>query len=99
MPNMSKAAAVVLAGSLVSSPAVAHAERGSPPYATPTFYPFSESDASDYSDYRPVLNADATVVIFERTFTDNANFTQLYTADLATNVVQQFVNIEGARPD
>jgi hypothetical protein len=99
MPNMSKAAAVVLAGSLVSSPAVAHAERGSPPYATPMFYTFSESDASDYSDYRPVLNADATVVIFERTFTDNPNFTQLYTADLATNVVQQFVNIKGARPD
>ena len=40
MPNMSKAAAVVLAGSLVSSPAVAHAERGSPPYATPMFYTF-----------------------------------------------------------
>jgi hypothetical protein len=65
----------------------------------PIFYPFSEPDASNYSDYRPVLNANATIVLFERTFTDNPNVTQLYTADLTTNIVQRFVNIESQRPD
>jgi WD40-like Beta Propeller Repeat len=96
---MSKTGPFFLAGLLLLSAATATARGGNPPYATPIFYPFSEPTASGYSDYRPVLNADATMVIFERTFTDNPNVTQLYAADLATNVVQGFVNIEAARAD
>jgi hypothetical protein len=93
---MSKAKPIFLAGLLLSLPAIVYAEDSDPHFATPIFYRFSEPDASDY---RPVLNADATVVIFERTFKKNPNFTQLYTADLANNVVQRFVDIESTRPD
>jgi len=96
---MSTAAAISLAGLLLFPLGIPDAGASTSGYATPIFYPFSPPDASDYSDYRPVLNADATVVIFERTFTNNPNFTQLYTADLTTNVVQQFVNTESLRPD
>jgi hypothetical protein len=63
------------------------------------FYPFSQADASDYSDYRPVLNADATFVVFERTFIDAPNDTKLYIANLATNTVQRLVDIDSERPD
>jgi hypothetical protein len=43
------------------------------------FYFYSTSEASDY---RPVLNADATVMIFERTFEDRPAGTKLYSANL-----------------
>ena len=80
---------------------MANAEDGSPSFATPNFYSFSPPDAAAFSDYRPVLNADVTAVIFERTFTDNLNFTQLYIANLTTSPaqVQPFVSISSLRPD
>jgi hypothetical protein len=59
-------------------------------------YFFSTAEASDY---RPVLNADATVVIFERTFKDHPNVTKLYSASLIARTVQQFVDIASFRPD
>jgi hypothetical protein len=99
MRNILKSAAAFLTGLLLSSLTIANAADINPPYATPIFYPFSKLEDSDHSDYRPVLNADATMVIFERTFKDNPNFTQLYTADLATNMVQRLVNTESFRPD
>ena len=99
MRNTPTAAAIFLAGLLLFPLGIVNAGDGGLRYATPIFYPFSQPDAGDYSDYRPVLNADATVLIFERTFTNNPNFTQLYTAELATNTIQQFVDIESLRPD
>ena len=99
MRSMPTAAAIFLAGLLFFPLGIVNAGDGGLRYATPIFYPFSQPDAGDYSDYRPVLNADATVLIFERTFTNNPNFTQLYTAELATNAILQFVDIESLRPD
>ena len=69
------------------------------PFAKPNFHAFSQQNDSDFSDYRPVLNAEATAVLFERTFNKNPNFAQLNIADLTTNTVQRFVNIESFRPD
>ena len=71
----------------------------SPPYASPVFYPFSQPDDGDYSDYRPVLSADAASMIFERTFSADPGQTKLYIADLATNDVKPLVNIASLRPD
>ena len=36
----------------------------------------------EISDYRPVVNADASAVIFERTFASNPNVTTLYSLSL-----------------
>lgn len=94
--RLSLAAAVLL-----FSQEMANAAEPGPLYAIPNFYPFSPPDAADLSDYRPVLNADATAVIFERTFTDNRSLTQLYIANLTTNPaeVQPFVVVSSQRPD
>jgi hypothetical protein len=53
----------------------------------------------DFNDYRPVLNADATTVIFERNPVASPNDIKLYSADLATMNVQPFVSIRSTRPD
>jgi hypothetical protein len=87
------------AGLSLLSQHTAIANDNNPPYAAPIFYPFSQPDASDYSDYRPVLNADATFVVFERTFADAPNDTKLYIANLATNTVQRLVDVDSERPD
>ena len=63
------------------------------------FYPFSQPDDGDYSDYRPVLSADAASMIFERTFSADPGQTKLYIADLATNDLKPLVNIASLRPD
>jgi hypothetical protein len=60
------------------------------------FYFYSTSEASDY---RPVLNADATVMIFERTFEDRPAGTKLYSANLIARTIQPFVDIASFRPD
>ena len=62
---------------------------------------FSQPNDSGFSDYRPVLNAGATAVIFERTFADNPNFTQLYIANLTTSPAQAqpLVGVSSFRPD
>jgi WD40-like Beta Propeller Repeat len=85
-----------LAGLLFFLPDIADAAGDSPPFAPPVFYFFSTIEASDY---RPVLNADATVVIFERTFADRPNVTKLYSANLVARTVRRFVGIASLRPD
>jgi hypothetical protein len=71
---MFKVNPIFLAGLLLFLPDTAHAVGGSPPFAPPVFYFFSTIEASDY---RPVHNADATVVIFERTFRDHPKITKV----------------------
>src|SRR5271163_4593668 len=92
---------LAVAAVLLSSQGTALAGEGAPQFATPNFYAFSPQDDTDFSDYRPVLNADATAVIYERTFADNPNFTQLYIANLTTNPaqVQPLVAVSSFRAD
>ena len=54
---------------------------------------------SEVNDYRPVLNADATMVIFERNPIATPHDVKLHIADLATGDVQPFVNFASTRPD
>jgi hypothetical protein len=54
---------------------------------------------SQVSDYRPVLNAEGTTVIFERNAITTPHDVKLYRADLATGDVQPFVNFASARAD
>ena len=98
---MSKTSLLFAVGLLLFRPAIAGAGGDNPSYATPMFYHFSQPDDSNFSDYRPVLNADASAVIFERTFTSSPNFTQLYIANLTPNPaqVQPFFGVEALRPD
>ncbi len=51
------------------------------------------------SDYRPVVNAEGTRVIFERNPTTSPNDIKLYSLDLATRGVQPFINFASTRPD
>jgi len=64
----------------------------------------------DVNDYRPVVNAEGTKVVFERYPTGNASDvklyptgnasgTKLYILDLATGDVQPFVTFASTRPD
>jgi WD40-like Beta Propeller Repeat len=98
---MTKVRLPAVAAVLLFSQRSALAREGTPPFANPNFYAFSEPNDSDFSDYRPVLNADATALIFERTFADNPNFTRLYVANLTTNPaqVQPLVGLSSLRAD
>jgi hypothetical protein len=51
------------------------------------------------NDYRPVVNAEGTTVIFERNATSTPNDIKLHSLDLATGDVQPFVNFASTRPD
>ncbi len=51
------------------------------------------------NDYRPVINAEGTRVIFERNLTATPEDVKLYSADLATGDVQPFVNFASTRAD
>jgi hypothetical protein len=93
---MSKTKPIFLAGLLLVVSAIANAQDSGPSLARPEQYFFSTAEASDY---RPVLNADATAVIFERTFKDYPQVTKLYSANLIARTVQQFVDIASFRPD
>ncbi len=95
MPRTSLSVAL---GLLLLLPAFAGASGGNPPYATPAFYSFSQPDGQ-YSDYRPVLNADGTAVIFERSL--GSGPVELYIANLMTSPiqVQKLFGMEGTRPD
>jgi hypothetical protein len=53
----------------------------------------------DVNDYRPVVNAEGTMVIFERNPTAMPNDVKLYIADLSTGNVQRLVNFASARAD
>ena len=54
---------------------------------------------SEVNDYRPVLNADATKVIFERNPIAMPNDVKLHIVDLSTRDVHRFVNFASTRPD
>jgi len=80
--------------------------RGSRPTSTPRPPPsrFVEPNFllpanPDVSDYRPVLNAEGRMVIFERNPTATPTDVKLYIADLSTGNVQRFVNFASARAD
>ena len=52
----------------------------------------------DVNDYRPVVNAEGTTVIFERNATATPNDIKLHSIDLASGDVQPFVNFASTRP-
>jgi hypothetical protein len=83
------------AASLLIAPNIVMAQ-STPLLVTPQFLlPIDDK----VTDYRPVVNAAGTAVIFERTFTDNPDVTRLYNLDLTTLKATQFVNIQSFRPD
>jgi hypothetical protein len=53
----------------------------------------------DVNDYRPVVNAEGTQVIFERNPATSPNDVKLYSLDLATHSVQPFVGFASTRAD
>jgi hypothetical protein len=67
-----------------------------PPFVEPNFL---LPPNADVNDYRPVLNAEGTVMIFERNHTATPNDVKLYTAVLSPGNVQPFVNFASARAD
>jgi hypothetical protein len=70
--------------------------QSAPPFATPHFL-LPEDDS--ITDYRPVLNANGTVAIFERTFSASPNVTKLYSIDPTSLQVAKFVDVQSFRPD
>ena len=54
---------------------------------------------SNVNDYRPVVNADGTVVVFERNPVTAPHDMKLHSANLSTGDVQPFVNFASTRPD
>ena len=98
---MLRAMALVMVGSLlVALPAFAgdksEPHSSSPPLVDPVFLAFKTNDTSDY---RPVLNAAGTVVVFERTFAATPNVTKLFSAQLSGGAASPFVTIASTRPD
>jgi hypothetical protein len=66
------------------------------PFVEPHFLLPPDPDANDY---RSVVNAEGTKVIFERNPTASANDVKLYILDLSTHDVQPFVEMASTRPD
>jgi hypothetical protein len=81
--NLAKLKAILVVGIMLFLPASADADSSLPPFATPIFPQLLHDDAA--SDYRPVLNALGTVVIFERTFKDTPKVTKLYSGNFLTH--------------
>jgi hypothetical protein len=78
-------------------PAAAGAQVHIPPLVPPVFYSFSTPAASDY---RPVVNATGSAVIFERTPTATPNAAStLYIATIGSATAKPFVTKPGARAD
>jgi hypothetical protein len=73
-----------------------HQTNDDPPLVEPNFL---LPPNPDVSDYRPVLNAEGTVAIFERNSTTTPDDVKLYRADLATGDVQPFVYFASTRAD
>jgi len=80
--------------------------RGSRPTPTPRPPPsrfveptFLIPPNPDVNDYRPVVNAEGTTVIFERNRTSAPNDIKLYSLDLSTGDVQPFVTFASTRAD
>jgi hypothetical protein len=72
------------------------APRPPPRFVEPTFLLPANPDVNDY---RPVVNAEGTVVIFERNATATPDDVRLYSLDLSTGDVQPFVSIPSSRAD
>lgn len=89
---------LLLAVLLLALPSICRAQGNSPAPASPKFLlaPFYPNPG--FSDYRPVLNADGTAVIFERTFAGNP-VTTLYIAKISTGQVQPLVPFASFRAD
>ncbi len=96
---MQAAARVLLAALMMASAAASQAEVGAPgarqkQNPPPTVAPvFLFPEAAGTSDYRPVLNADATAVVFERTI---AGATELYAAALPGGTPAAFTGVAGS---
>jgi hypothetical protein len=88
-------AAVIAAACALGGPAAGGAA-AKKPFVEPQFLLPSNPDVSDY---RPVVDAAATTVIFERTFHDNPSVTTLYGLNLATREVRPVVTFQSFRPD
>src|SRR5690242_2389180 len=87
-------AVALTAASQAQVPARAGPQQNPPSMVEPVFL-FPETDG--VSDYRPVLNADATAVVFERTV---AGATELYAATLPGGMPAPFTGVSGsARAD
>jgi hypothetical protein len=81
---------------LLIAPTAALAQSAPPP-VTPQFLLPTDTTVNDY---RPVVNAAGTAVIFERTFVnDDPPVTKLHHLDLTTLKVTPFVNMPSMRPD
>lgn len=78
---------------LAAQPAIA---ANAPPFVDPVF--LLPANAS-LNDYRPVLNADGTVVIFERNAVATPSNVTLYSANLSTGDVTQFTTLSSSRAD
>src|SRR6266480_2436312 len=53
----------------------------------------------DFSDYRPVVNAEETQVIFERSLLASPYVIKIYWVDIATGHVRPFGNFASTGPD
>ncbi len=83
-------AVVLTAASQAQVPATAGHQRKPPAMVEPVFL-FPET--AGVSDYRPVLNTDATAVVFERTI---AGATELYAATLPGGTPAPFTGVSGS---
>ena len=87
---------LLASGSLCFAQATSHQRPNGSSFVEPNFL---LPENPEVNDYRPVLNADATTVIFERNPIATPNDIKLYSLDLTTGVVQPFVNFASTRPD
>lgn len=87
---------LLASGSLCFAQATSHQSTNPSSFVEPTFL---LPENSEFNDYRPVLNADATMVIFERNPTSMPNDVKLHIADLSNGDVQPFVTFASTRPD
>lgn len=88
--------ALLASASLCFAQAPPHQSANPSSFVEPTFL---LPENPEVNDYRPVLNADATMVIFERNPIAMPNDVKLHIADLSTGDVHQFVNFASTRPD
>jgi hypothetical protein len=98
MTTRASAKPICLAAVLLFSAAAANAAGSSnPQLQTPVFPSFLQDDNA--SDYRPVVNANGTAVIFERTFKDTPKITKLYIGNFVAQTVSKFIDVESERAD
>jgi len=95
--NMNRIFILMLASApLCFAQTTSHRNPNGSPFVEPNF--LMPEDAT-VSDYRPVMNAEATTVIFERNPIASPNDIKLYSLDLTSGNVQHFVTFASTRPD